>query len=106
MTFEFNPINKNIDETELINDVKLVAKQLNKDKLTIKEYDDNGKFNSSTIIRRFKTWNIALEKAELQISNQLNISKECKLPLNSDCKLPLNSDQLKIEFYERPKKRV
>lgn len=76
MSFEFNPINRNIDEAELIKDVKSVAKLLNKDKLTLREYDDNGKFNSSTIIRRFKTWNIALEKAGLQISNQLNISKE------------------------------
>ena len=49
---------------------------LNKDKLTLREYDENGKFNSSTIIRRFKTWNIALETAGLQKSNQLNISKE------------------------------
>ncbi len=76
MSFEFNPINKNIDEAELLNDVRSVAKQLNKDKLTLRDYDDKGKFNSSTIIRRFKTWNIALEKAGLQISNQLNISKE------------------------------
>jgi len=76
MSFEFNPVNKNIDESELILDIKSVAKQLNKSKLTLREYDDNGKFNSSTIIRRFKTWNVALEKAGLEISNQLNISKE------------------------------
>lgn len=76
MNFEYRPINKNIDEIELINDIQSIAKKLNKDKLTIREYDDNGKYNSSTIIRRFKTWNIALEKAGLEISNQLNISKE------------------------------
>src|SRR5688572_9869693 len=76
MNFEFNPVNKNIDESELIDDVKSVAKLLNKEKLSLREYDAHGKFNASTIIRRFKTWNTALEKAGLQISNQLNISRE------------------------------
>jgi len=76
MNFEFKPLNKNIDEADLINDIKSVAILLNKSKLTLKEYDENGKFNSSTIIRRFKTWNLAIEKAELQKSNQLNISRE------------------------------
>jgi len=76
MNFEFIPINKNIEDDELIVDIQSVAKQLKKNQLTIKEYDENGKYNSSTIIRRFRTWNIALEKAELIISNQLNISRE------------------------------
>lgn len=76
MNFEFNPINKPINEEELINDIISVAKLLNQDKLTIREYDENGIYNSTTIIRRFKTWNNAIKKAGLRCSNQLYISKE------------------------------
>jgi len=61
---------------KLIADIIAVAKRLTKDTLTLREYDDNGKFNSSTAIRKFGTWNKALEKASLKSSNELYISEE------------------------------
>ena len=36
----------------------------------------SGEFNCSTVIRKFGTWNKALEEAGLKISNKLNISEE------------------------------
>ncbi|MBD0297304.1 MAG: hypothetical protein ICV84_19255 [Flavisolibacter sp.] len=48
MEFEFTPIRRNVDEDEIIADIKEVARQLNQHTLTFKEYDKHGKFNSST----------------------------------------------------------
>jgi len=76
MQFEFTPFNKAVTDEELISDVKAVAKALNKTKLTMKEYDQHGRCNSSTIIRRFETWNTALRLADIEITNQIYISRE------------------------------
>lgn len=76
MNFEYTPIRRNVDEHELIADIISVAKSLEKDTLTLREYDEYGKFNSSTAIRKFGTWNKALEKSNLKSSNELNISEE------------------------------
>ena len=76
MSFEFKPIRRNVEDEELIQDLQRVAKLLNKETVTIREFDEHGDFNSSTLIRRFRTWNKTLEKAGFGISNQLNITDE------------------------------
>ncbi|HRG01930.1 MAG TPA: hypothetical protein PKZ75_12510 [Bacteroidia bacterium] len=76
MNFEFTPIRRNVEESELIADIIAVANLLEKDTLTLREYDEHGKYNSSTAIRKFGTWNKALENASLKSSNELNISTE------------------------------
>ena len=75
--FQYSPP-KNAPKSseELIEDLKLVAKKLNTEKLSQKLYTENGKYNCSTIIRRFRTWNKALQKAELKLSNVVNYSDE------------------------------
>lgn len=55
MKFELNEYHRNVSDQELISDVIDTAKKLNKRKLTIKEYKNNGKYNVSTLIRRFST---------------------------------------------------
>ena len=76
MEFEFTPIRRNVDEGEILADIKEIARQLKQDTLTLKEYDKHGKFNSSTAIRKFGTWNDALTKVGLNVSNQLYIAEE------------------------------
>ena len=65
-------IEKNIKvcDNDIIDDLMSVAKQLNKSALTVSDYENYGKYNSTTVTRHFGTWNHALELAGLQISNK------------------------------------
>src|ERR1035437_5465984 len=76
MKYELNPYHLNITDQELLDDLKKVALMLGKQKVPYREYNDNGKFNSNTLIRRFGSWNNVLEKAGLQINVQQNITDE------------------------------
>jgi hypothetical protein len=71
---EINQISSVTDE-ELIEDLKRVENLINPKKVTQKTYNEFGKFSSTTINERFK-WNIALEKAGLNISLVQNITEE------------------------------
>ena len=48
---------------DLIEDLKSVYLQIGKEKLSIKDYDLYGNFSSSTVSRKFGTWNKALNIA-------------------------------------------
>ncbi len=63
------PNNKKINTQDLLDDLALVSQQLSKSP-TIEEYNANGKYESSVIIRRFGTWNDALHKVGLAINNR------------------------------------
>lgn len=65
-----------VSDEELIHNLKDTASILGKSSLTIAEYDSHGIYNSSTIIRRFGTWNNALLKAQLEISNRFYSDEE------------------------------
>lgn len=55
------------DDQELILDLKKVSKFLQKKKMTMNEYNEEGKYHSATYMRRFGGWNNALKKAGLEI---------------------------------------
>jgi hypothetical protein len=61
---------------EIIADIKRVAGLLSKDTVTASEYDDKGDFGVTTVLRRFKQWNVALQKAGLTFPNRQNIPEE------------------------------
>ena len=63
-------------DAELIEDLRAAACSTGQKKLTIKQYSEFGRFDASTIMRRFGKWNKALELAGLGISNEINISDE------------------------------
>ena len=65
-----------VEDSDLIDDLKRVANELKTNTLPQKKYGELGKYDISTVIRRFGTWNKALHKAELQVSNRINISDE------------------------------
>lgn len=75
MKFELNTYHRNTTDEELLEDLKKVAIKLGKNKITRTEYSKNGKYYYKTLARRFGSWNNALEKADLQITVQQNISK-------------------------------
>lgn len=77
MQFEFVPTRKaSVSEQEILNDLQNIAKKLNKETITQKEYRENGYYDDTTVSRKFGTWNQALKAAELQFSNETNISDE------------------------------
>jgi len=65
MKFELEPHNRNVPDSELIADLKRVANELQKNSVAISEYNKRGRFNSSTLERRFGSWSKVVEKAGL-----------------------------------------
>jgi len=76
MKFELEPHHRNVPDQELIDDLRRVSKILEKDKVTIDEYNDHGKFHNTTLTRRFGSWFKSLEMAGLKKTRNLNISNE------------------------------
>jgi len=74
--FEIRLRKRNIPEQELIDDLKRVAKQVNQQTLTGAIYDEKGKFGKTTILRRFGSWNKALEASGLKVILTLNNKEE------------------------------
>ena len=70
MKFEYVEYHKSARDDELIADLKDTAKRLGLPSLSMREYDENGKFSSSAISRRFGTWNQALCIAKLDYRNR------------------------------------
>ncbi len=66
MKFELDNFARNVSDDLLIEDLVVVAKKLNKNSITHEEYNREGKYSSSTYLRRFGSWFNALEKAGLQ----------------------------------------
>jgi hypothetical protein len=64
---------RNIPDEELLADLKRVASTFSKKTLTKVEYDLKGRFGATTLLRRFKQWNLALQKAGLEAPNRQHI---------------------------------
>ena len=76
MKFELEPNHRNVPDEELLHDLIRVAKELGKEKVTIDEYNEKGKYHNTTLARRFGSWFKALERAGLKKTRNLNISDE------------------------------
>jgi hypothetical protein len=76
MKFELDTYNRNTPDQELLDDLTRVAKEIGKDKVTIDEYNERGKFHNTTLTRRFGNWFKSLEKAGLEKTRNLNIPDE------------------------------
>lgn len=75
MKFEYeNYSNASIGTEDLLSDLKSVDKAEGKVSQSI--YAEKGRYDCSTIIRRFGTWNKALKKAGIALANEINISDE------------------------------
>lgn len=75
--YELRPLYKTPSEKEIIDDLIRVAKLNNKETVTKAEYSRDGKFNSEYIARKFNSWLIALERANLKQSRtKMYLSEE------------------------------
>lgn len=68
--------NAPVADDEILTDLRRVAKEQGTDKITQKLYGEHGRYDSTTIGRRFGTWNKALLQAGLTPSNFNNFSEE------------------------------
>ena len=77
MKFELESHSRNTPDKELISDLREVAEKINKNKVTLDEYNDYGKFHSTTLTRRFGSWFKCLELAGLERTrSRINIPNE------------------------------
>jgi len=67
---------RDLSEEELLADLRRVASEVGSKTVTVLEYKERGKFGSTTVLRRFSSWNVALEKAGLKAPNRQNIPDE------------------------------
>ncbi len=68
MKFELEEYHRNIPARELTRDIKHVARKLRKKRLSVTDYREHGKYSPTTIWHRFGTWNKAVKKAGLGIT--------------------------------------
>ena len=70
-------ISRDTSDEVLIEDLRRVATLLQKDSVTINDYNQYGKYHAAILTRRFKSWFSCLDKAGLQMSrSKFNISDE------------------------------
>jgi len=63
-------------ESELLADLKRVAEMLGVSTVSMPTYRKYGQYDESNVARRFGSWNNALLKANLALSNEVNISDD------------------------------
>lgn len=76
MRFELEPHHRDLPDEALLEELQWVAKLLNKNSVTIDEFNEHAKFHSSTLTRRFGNWFKALEAGGLKKTRNLNITNE------------------------------
>lgn len=108
MRFEVNEYHRDITDKELLEDIRIVAQKLQKETLTSGEYTANGKFHSSTIMKRFGGWNIALDKANLKRKKEFHLRRDNVGVSNSkllkdlrDTASALNQDSITSTEYDK-----
>ena len=65
-----------ISDDDIIKDIAEVMQRVGNKRLTIKEYDRFGQFNSSTAIRRFGSWSNAISKAGGTCGNSFHTDED------------------------------
>ena len=65
-----------VSDAELLADLKRVSELLSGSTVSMPKYNEFGKYDNTTVARHFGSWNNALVKAGLTVSNEINISDE------------------------------
>ena len=65
-----------VSDDELLADLCATAKRIGKNTIGLRKYRQLGKYDDTTVSRRFGTWNKALQAAGLELSNEVSISDE------------------------------
>ncbi|MCL2384151.1 MAG: HNH endonuclease [Oscillospiraceae bacterium] len=74
---------RNIDKNTLLLDLKNIANKINSNTLSTKQYKESGgEFGVNTFLRRFGSWNNALQEAKLDVNTNNNKYSEVELYKN------------------------
>jgi len=73
MKYELRPFHHNTPSETLLADLRAAAAAHGQTTISAAQYDRTGSYCALTLIRRFGSWNEALKKAHLTISNHYNI---------------------------------
>jgi len=76
MRFNIKIPNLNITDEEMLGDLKIVAKKLNKSSISQQEYKEHGKYSYTSYRNHFGTWKKALLKAGLDTTRNWGTSRE------------------------------
>ncbi|MGB9070171.1 MAG: HNH endonuclease [Candidatus Acidiferrales bacterium] len=76
MKYELEPYHWGVPDDQLLADLRRVAGELGKHRVTFREYNERGRFSASTLAERFGSWHGAIDKANLQRTINRNISDE------------------------------
>lgn len=76
MKFELEEYNRNVDQRNLLEDLKRVVAILKKKRITAREYQSLGKYSLTPFLRVFGSWSSALEQAGLDKTKTQGISIE------------------------------
>lgn len=78
MKFELEPYNRGLSNDELLNDLRLVARQLKRNFVTQDDYNKKGRLCAATFKKRFGSWGKAHELAGLKRTrNYQATEKDC-----------------------------
>ncbi|OIQ88399.1 HNH endonuclease [mine drainage metagenome] len=76
MRFELEPHHRDTPNKELIDELRRIAELLKRNSVTIDQFNEHGKFHSTTLSRRFGSWFKALEAAGLEKTRNLHLTNE------------------------------
>lgn len=94
MKYQLKDFNRNVPDDDLLSDLKLVAEKFGLNKISSRQYDDNGgKYASATIGVRFGGWNSALKRAGLDLVQRRDVS---------DVELFKNLEEVWIHIGQQP----
>lgn len=101
MKFELTPDNRGASDEVLLGDLRRVAGLLGSDFVPRDKYDDHGRFHPKTLVKRFGTWNKALELARLRVHKPMNLeAKRCIEDIRRVASL-LGKSSVSIEEYRQ-----
>jgi hypothetical protein len=67
---------RNVSSAELIEDVRRVGRELGTNRVTLAQYSERGRFNRTTLTRRFGDWFKVLDNAGLKKTRNLGIADD------------------------------
>lgn len=76
MPYELEIHHRNVPNGELIAELRRVAELLDRGSVTIDQFNEHGKFHSSTLARRFGSWFKALDAAGLHKTRNLHVTND------------------------------
>jgi hypothetical protein len=71
MKFELEPYQEGVSAEDIISDLKNLARKLDKNTITQREYNKYGKYSHKTVYKKFGSWPNAIYKAGLKLKSNI-----------------------------------